>query len=424
MHDINWIRANPKDFVANLAKRGEKIEIDQILDLDQKRRKLIAELQSLQQTRNEKSKTIGLIKDKKSTEFEKAKESVQEINDKIHTIKTKEQQLETKLAEILNAIPNLVAEDVPVGKDEKHNVVIDKWGEPQKFSFTPRHHFELGEKLGMMDFAQTAKISGSRFVTIQSDLARLERALAHFMLDVHIKEFGFTEVSPPVMVKSNAMYGTGNLPKFGEDAFETKDGFWLVPTSEVFLTNLVAGRILDQDQLPIRYTAYTPCFRSEAGSACKDTRGMIRLHQFSKVELVTITTEEHHLSEYEHLIKAAEEILKRLELPYQKVLLCTGDTTFSATKTCDLEVWLPGQNCYREISSCSVFNQFQARRMKARYRQQGEKETQFVYTMNGSGLALGRTIVAIMENYQNEDGSINIPTILHSYMDGKTVITN
>ncbi len=422
MHDLNWIKNHPQEFVDNIEKRGEKINIEHILDLDQKRRNLIAQLQELQKKRNERSKSIGQIKDKKSKEFEHAKKNMHTINQDIEKIKVLEQKIELELTNTLSSIPNLVAEDIPVGNDENNNIVIDKWGEPKKFTFPPKHHFELGEQLNLMDFSQTVKISGSRFVSLKKNLAKLERVLASFMLDIHTKEYGFEEVSPPVMVRANAMYGTGNLPKFGDDAFETKNGYWLIPTSEVFLTNLVADQILDESALPLRYTAFTPCFRSEAGSAGKDTRGMIRLHQFSKVELVTLSTEELYLTEYENLTNAAEEILKRLNLPYQKILKCTGDTTFSAAKTIDLEVWLPGQNCYREISSCSIFNQFQGRRMKARYRKKGTKETTFIYTMNGSALAVGRTIVAIIENYQNEDGTISIPPILQPYMEGQTVL--
>jgi len=423
MHDINWIRENPQKFVDNMARRGEKVSIEEILNIDSLRRQLVTKLQTLQKNRNDSSDAIGMIKDKSSQEFSEAKLAVQKVNEEIQIVKAEEEKIDAKLLEILNELPNFLADDVPDGDGEEQNVVVSKFGEPTKFDFEPKAHFELGEKLGMMDFIQTVKISGSRFVTLKQDLARLERALASFMLDIHTREFGFKEISPPLLVKSEAMYGTGNLPKFHEDAFQTKDGYWLIPTSEVSQTNLIADKIIDQSELPMRYTAYTPCFRSEAGSAGRDTRGMIRLHQFNKVELVIFATEENYLAEYEHLTMAAEEILKRLKLPYQKVLKCSGDTTtFSAVKTYDLEVWLPAQNCYREISSCSLCTQFQARRMKARYRQKGEKETKFIYTMNGSGLAVGRTIVAIMENYQNEDGSVNIPEALKPYMGGQTVI--
>lgn len=423
MHNINWIRQNAAAFKGNIEKRGEEVNVERILDLDKDRRALVAQLQQLQQLRNEKSKSIGAIKDKQGEEFLAAKNEVHKVNDQIQDVKSQEQEIEKRLKDTLSIIPNLLAEDVPDGLSEEQNIVVDKYGNIRSFDFAPKHHFELGEDLGMMDFEQAAKISGSRFVILKSDLSKLERALANFMIDVHTKEFGFTEISPPSLVKSDAMYGTGNLPKFHEDAFETKDGYWLIPTSEVPLTNTVMEQIVSTKDLPIRYTAFSPCFRSEAGSACRDTRGMIRLHQFSKVELVTISSEEDYEKEYSNLTKAAESILKKLHLPYQKVLKCAGDTTFSAEKTYDLEVWLPGQDCYREISSCSCFRQFQARRMNARYRPPEDKETKFLYTMNGSGLAIGRTIVAIMENYQNADGSITIPDILHQYMGGQIKIS-
>lgn len=421
MHDINLLRKNPDSFASNLSQRGEKVDTNLILDLDKQRRHLVTELQKLQKERNDKSQSIGMIRDKSSQEFMDAREAVQEINNQIPVLKEQEANVENELNKILSFIPNLLADDVPQGQDESGNIVVDTIGVPKQFSFTPKHHFELGESLKMMDFTQTTKISGSRFVTLTGDLAKLERALANFMLDLHAKK-GFKEVSVPLLVKSNAMYGTGNLPKFSEDAFQTNDGYWLIPTSEVSLTNLVADSIVNYSELPLRFTAHSACFRSEAGSAGRDTRGMVRLHQFSKVELVTITSEENHLEEYEYLTKSAEEILVSLDLPYQKVLKCAGDTTFSAQKTYDLEVWLPAQDCYREISSCSAFGQFQGRRMNARYKKPGDKESTHLYTMNGSGLAIGRTIVAILENYQNEDDSINVPEVLVAYMGGQKTI--
>jgi seryl-tRNA synthetase len=421
MFDINWIKNNLEYFVDSLRKRNSEIDIAYLLKLDEKRRQCLVSLQTLQQERNEKSKAIGSIKDKSGPDFLKAKGSVNLINDKIEEVKSVTESVENEFYTFLGSIPNVLSKDVPEGKDENDNIVINTYGTPRQFNFRPKTHFELGENLGMMDFEQTAKISGSRFVNLKSQLSKLERSLANFMLDTHTQEFGFIEVSPSLLVKSNAMYGTGQLPKFHEDSFETKSGFWLIPTSEVSVTNMVADKITDHSSLPLRYTAHTPCFRSEAGSAGKDTRGMIRLHQFSKVELVIMSDEESAWQEYELLMTAAESILQKLELPYRKILLCSGDTGFSSHKTHDLEVWLPSQDCYREISSCSIFGDWQARRMNARYKKKDEKDTRFIHTMNGSGLAVGRTIVAILENYQNEDGSINIPKILQKYM-GTTLI--
>jgi seryl-tRNA synthetase len=405
-----------------MSNRGESVDVKKMLELDESRRQIIMDLQGLQQERNQRSKAVGQIKDKSGEEFKKAREAVQEINKKADDLREQERDIEEKFQDFLSRIPNILDQEVPVGKDESSNKIISEYGTPKEFDFEPKPHFELGEDLGMMDFEQTAKISGSRFVTLKGGLSSMERALANFMIDTHTKKFGFQEISPTFLVKSEAMYGTGQLPKFTEDSFETKDGMWLIPTSEVPLTNMVAGNIINKEDLPLRYVAYTPCFRSEAGSAGKDTRGMIRLHQFSKVELVTISDDEQAEEEYNNLLGAAEEILKQLELPYRKILLCSGDTGFSAKKTYDLEVWLPSQKCYREISSCSIFGDFQARRMKARCRNAGEKETKFMHTMNGSGLAIGRTIVAILENYQNKDGSISVPKSLQGYM-GKEFIS-
>ena len=384
MLDINWIKNNLEEFKTSLKNRNSDVDVNLMLELDDKRRSFLMELQTLQQSRNEKSKAIGIIKDKESKEFFDAKQEVNEINSKIDSIKNLTEKAEREFLDFLSRIPNILDKKVPVGKDESENIVVSTFGTPRKFDFQPRAHFELGEALGMMDFEQAAKISGSRFVNLKGQLARLERALANFMLDMHTKEFGFQEVSPSVLVKSDAMYGTGQLPKFSEDSFETKNGLWLIPTSEVPITNMVAEKILNPADLPMRYAAYTPCFRSEAGSAGKDTRGMIRLHQFYKVELVTISTKESSQEEYAHLMRAAEEVLIRLELPHRKSLLCSGDTGFTSQQTHDLEVWLPAQNCYREISSCSIFGEFQARRMNARYKKPGDKDTSFVHTMNGS----------------------------------------
>jgi seryl-tRNA synthetase len=422
MHDINWIRDNPEEFVRQLARRSEVVDIDRILALDKDKKGVVKELQALQQERNAVSQSLAKI-DKASSEFQSARQKVLEINEQIQILKVQETELEQQLYDMLSVIPNMLDPVVPDGNSEDENVVVSRIGTPRTFDFAPKAHYELGEALGMMDFTQTAHISGSRFVSLFGDLARLERALAQFMLDMHTQEFGFVEVSVPQLVKSNAMYGTGNLPKFGDDAFATTNGYWLIPTSEVPLTNLVADKITNSNDLPLRYTAFSQCFRSEAGSAGKDTRGMVRLHQFSKVELVTIAREDNYESEFEHLCRAAEEVLVRLELPYQKMLKCTFDTTtFSSQKTYDLEVWLPAQDKYREISSCSGCGQFPARRMNARYKKAGDKETTFVYTMNGSGLAVGRTIVAILENYQNKDGSITIPDVIRPYMNGQSTI--
>ena len=422
MLDLNWIRNNTTQFNEEMKKRGENPQGEIIISLDAKHREIITQLQNLQQYRNTKSKEIGSIKDKNSTEFENAKNEVLEINNKITQLKLEEEKLSSDLQKILDMIPNILLPDVPYGLDENDNVTVSIYATPRNFTFSPQEHTTLGENLDMLDFKQSAKISGSRYVTLHKDLAKLERALINFMLDIHTNEFGFQEVSVPYLVKSSSMYGAGQLPKFSEESFQTTLGSWLIPTAEVPITNLVSDSIINKSTLPLRYVAYTPCFRSEAGSASKDTHGMIRMHQFHKVELVTITSEENYLQEFDHLTKAAEEILKRLELPYRKQLLCSGDIGFGSEKTYDLEVWMPSQNKYREISSCSTFGQFQARRMKARYRDQGKQETHFLYTMNGSGLAIGRTIIAIMENFQNEDGSITLPEALRPYMNNQQVI--
>lgn len=421
MHDINWIRNDPELFDQALSRRKVNPFSEELLKIDESRRKEITLLQRLQHERNDKSKAIGLIKDKSGSEFTKAKEEVELVNNEIEKLKIVIDAHEKKLNSILECLPNVLSADVPDGEDENDSVEVSKWGEPKKFDFQPKHHFEIGEELRMMDFEQTALISGSRFVTLKGDLARMERALANFMLDIHTQEYGYIEISPPVLVKDQAMYGVGQLPKFAEDSFQTINGYRLIPTSEVPLTNLVADKIVSQSELPMRFTAFSNCFRSEAGSAGKDTRGMIRMHQFSKVELVCISDKENYYAEYENMINAAGEILRRLELPHRRIVLCAVDTGFSAEKTFDFEVWLPGQDKYREISSCSIFGQFQGRRMKAKYRDE-HKETHYVYTMNGSGLAIGRTIVAILENNQNEDGSIEVPHALRSYMNGQTKI--
>jgi len=420
MLDIKWIRENPKEFDKQMKARGIDPIANEILRLDEEKRQLTTLVQQLQHARKEKSKTLGYVKDKNSREFEQAKKDADDINDKLEELTNKAGR-NYKLNEILDTLPNIAANDVPVGKDEHSNVEIRKYGTIRSIK-NPKHHFELGENLEMMDFIQTVKISGSRFVTLKSDLAKLERALINFMIDVHTKEFGFLEISPPYLVKEEAMYGVGQLPKFAEDSFLTTTGHRLIPTSEVSLVNLVADKIIPKEQLPMRFVAYTQCFRSEAGSAGKDTRGMIRMHQFGKVELVSISTVDESTEEHEYITNAAETILQKLELPYRVMLLCTGDMGHSAKKTYDLEVWLPAQNKYREISSCSICGDYQSRRIKARYREFGSNSTIYAHTLNGSGLPIGRTIVAILENYQNEDGSINIPKALVNYMNGQEKI--
>ena len=419
MFDLRWIRNNPEDFDAGLAKRGLEPHAEEILAMDEDRRAHIAKLQDAQTRRNTASKEIGAAKASGDEQTaQKLIAEVAELKEAIQSGEEQERRLTEQLDELLASLPNLPLEDVPQGADESDNVHVRSWGEKPQFDFVPKQHFEIGEALGLMDFEAAAKMSGARFVVLKGALARMERALAAFMLDLHTSEFGYTEVVPPLLVRDEAVYGTAQLPKFSEDLFHTDDGFWLVPTAEVPLTNLARERIIDPELLPIRVTAHTPCFRSEAGSAGRDTRGMIRQHQFSKVELVSITKPEESLDELERMTSCAEEVLKRLELPYQVVMLSTGDMGFGARKTYDIEVWLPGQNMYREISSCSVCGDFQARRMNARTRVEGGKDTQFVHTLNGSGLAVGRTMIAVLENNQQEDGSVIIPKALRGYMGG------
>jgi seryl-tRNA synthetase len=419
MHDLKFLRDHPDQFDAALKRRGIEACSTHLLALDEAKRKIQTDVQQLQQERKIIAGEVGKLKaQKKETEAEAAQAKARELNDRIADL---EKQLETdQLTLELGALPNRLDDDVPNGADEHANKEIRKWGTPSTRYTT--QHFDLGEALGLLDFEQTAKISGARFCTLRGGLARMERALANFMLDMHTKEHGYTEIVPPFLVQSHAMYGSNQLPKFAEGAFQTTGGYWLIPTSEVPLVNSVRERIMEEEELPLRLTAYSPCFRSEAGSAGKDTRGMIRLHQFSKVELVTITTPEASRDEHERMTTVADEVLKRLELPYRVMLLCSGDTGFGAQKTYDLEVWLPGQNTYREISSCSNCGDFQARRMQTRYNKKGEKQKIFPHTLNGSALAVGRTIVAIMENYQQENGTIAVPTALQPYMGGMTTV--
>ena len=419
MFDIKWIRENPEAFDAGLKKRGLSPQSANLIALDEARRAHVTKLQEAQARRNAASKEIGKAKAAKDEATAEAlMAEVAALKDQLAAGEGEERALDAKLRDALSVIPNLPLDEVPLGKDEKDNVEVRKVGTPTKFDFAPKQHFELGEALGLMDFATAAKISGARFVVLKGALARLERALGAFMLDLHTGEFGYTENIVPLLVRDDAAYGTGNLPKFAEDLFRTENGFWLIPTAEVSLTNFAREEILDEEKLPMRLTAHTPCFRSEAGAAGRDTRGMIRQHQFSKVELVSITTPEESLAEHERMTACAEEVLKRLGLPFRTILLCTGDMGFASRKTYDIEVWLPGENTYREISSCSVCGDFQARRMNARYRPKGAKDTRFVHTLNGSGLAVGRTLIAVMENYQQADGSIVIPEVLRPYMGG------
>ena len=423
MFDIKWIRENPETFDEGLRKRGLEPLSAKLMALDEERRKTLASLQEAQSRRNAASKEIG--KAKAAKDEERAQALMKEVADLKEVIQQGEanaKEIEARLSTELAQIPNLPLPDVPVGPDETANVEVRRVGTPPQFDFEPKQHFEIGEALGLMDFETAAKLSGARFVVLKGALARLERALAAFMLDLHTTEFGYTEANPPLLVRDDAAFGTGNLPKFAEDLFQTTNGYWLIPTAEVSLTNFVREEILDEAQLPIRVTAWTPCFRSEAGAAGKDTRGMIRQHQFSKVELVSITTPEQSLAEHERMTACAEEVLKRLGLHYRTVLLCTGDMGFASQKTYDIEVWLPGQNTYREISSCSVCGDFQARRMNARYRPKDGKP-EFVHTLNGSGLAVGRTLIAVLENYQQADGSVIVPEVLRPYMNGLERIT-
>ncbi|RZP20192.1 MAG: serine--tRNA ligase [Erythrobacter sp.] len=420
MHDIAYIRSNPQEFAAALARRGAEPVADRIIALDAQKREATTKVQQAQSRRNEASKAIGQAMgqgDKDKAEALKAE--VAEIKTSMPEWEEAERAAAAELDHLLATLPNLPAEDVPDGADESDNVELAQWGEKRSFDFEPREHADIGPALGM-DFETGTKLSGARFTFLRGDIARLHRALAQFMLDKQTRENGYTECNPPVLVGDEAMYGTDKLPKFAEDSFRTTDDRWLVPTSEVPLTYSVAGDILPDLAQPIRLTAHTLCFRSEAGSAGRDTRGFIRQHQFEKVEMVSICLPEDSEAEHERMTKCAEGILEALDLPYRRMLLCTGDMGFGARKTYDLEVWLPGQGAYREISSCSNTGDFQARRMNARYRPEGEKKTAFVHTLNGSGLAVGRTLVAVMENYQQADGSVAVPEALAPYMGGVT----
>jgi seryl-tRNA synthetase len=464
MHDIRWIREHAQEFDRGLTRRGLEPLADALLAIDEKRRKAIVKFEEAQARRNAASREIGEAKKAKNesraatlmSEVASLKETIPDLE---KTVKEIEADLDKRLAEI----PNLPLDEVPDGADEQGNVEHHRFGAKRNYAFAPMQHFELGETLGQMDFETAAKLSGARFVVLKRDLARLERALGQFMLDVHTQEHGYTEVNPPLLVRDEVMYGTAQLPKFKEDQFmtarnlvrfldtideqvarltsgdvspiesterinevvsdsELSASLWLIPTAEVPLTNLVRESIVEEDVLPIRLTALTPCFRAEAGAAGKDTRGMIRQHQFTKVELVSITMPEQSKDEHERMLSCAEEVLRRLGLHYRVVTLCTGDMGFPSQKTYDIEVWLPGQGAYREISSCSVCGEFQARRMQARYRTKEGRNIRHVHTLNGSGVAVGRALIAVMETYQQADGSIAIPDVLQSYMGGRTVI--
>lgn len=423
MLDIKWIRDNEGALDAALKKRGVEPMAAALVALDDTRRSVIQKLQDMQSRRNAASKEIGAALSQKNSELaEKLKAEVAAIKENMPVAESEEREAVAALEDALSRIPNIPLDDVPVGKDEHDNIVTREFGEKPCWNHAAKEHFEIGEALGYMDFERAAKLSGSRFTVLTGQLARLERALGQFMIDMHTTEHGYTEVSSPLMVRDEAMFGTGQLPKFSEDLFRTTDGRWLIPTAEVTLTNLVSGETLEHEKLPLRFTALTPSFRSEAGSAGRDTRGMLRQHQFWKCELVSITDQESSIAEHERMTECAENVLKRLGLHFRTMTLSTGDMGFGAAKTYDIEVWLPGQDAYREISSCSVCGDFQARRMNARYRVKDDKSLRFVHTLNGSGIAVGRCLIAVMENYLNGDGSITIPEALLPYMGGLTKI--
>jgi seryl-tRNA synthetase len=423
MHDIRWIREHKEDFDRGLKRRGLPPEADKLLAIDERRRAAIQKFEQAQARRNAASKEIGEAKKRKDeAAAQKLMAEVNELKAGIPALETEAKAAEDELNAALATIPNTPLDEVPDGADAEANVEHHRFGKKRDYGFAPKQHFELGEALGMMDFETAAKLSGARFVVLKGPLARLERALGQFMLDVHTGEHGYTEVNPPLLVNDDTMFGTAQLPKFAEDQFRTTTDLWLIPTAEVSLTNLVRESIVEEDQLPMRLTACTPCFRAEAGAAGKDTRGMIRQHQFTKVELVSITTPEQSRDEHERMLASAEEVLKRLDLHYRVVTLSTGDMGFASQKTYDIEVWLPGQDMFREISSCSVCGEFQARRMNARYRSKEGRQVRHVHTLNGSGVAVGRALIAVMETYQQADGSIVVPEVLVPYMGGVRTI--
>jgi len=423
MYDIKWIREHPEAFDRSLKRRGLEPLSKKLVSLDEKRRSAITKFEQAQARRNSASKEVGDAKKAKDeSRANTLMAEVAELKTLLPALEEEQKTLASELDKELAQIPNMPLDDVPDGADASGNVERHVSGKKRDYAFKPKQHFELGEALGQMDFELAAKLSGARFVVLQKGLARLERALGQFMLDVHTSEkHGYTEVNPPILVRDDVMFGTAQLPKFVDDQFRTTNDFWLIPTAEVPLTNLMRESIVDEDKLPMRFTACTPCFRAEAGAAGKDTRGMIRQHQFTKVELVSITTPEKSKEEHERMLACAEEVLKKLDLHYRVITLCTGDMGFAAQKTYDIEVWLPGQNAYREISSCSMCGEFQARRMNARYRGKDAKPA-FVHTLNGSGVAVGRALIAVMETYQQENGSILVPEVLKPYMGGITRI--
>jgi len=423
MLDIKWIRENPEALDQGLNSRGVEAVAGNIVALDERRRTALQALQDMQSRRNTVSRQIGrAMADKDQARADALKSEVADLKNRMSALEEESRAADTALSDLLSTLPNLPLADIPVGQDEADNREERMVGARPGWNHAAREHYQIGEALGLMDFDSAAKIAGARFTVLKGPLARLERALGQFMLDMHTGEHGYTEVSPPLLVRDETVFGTGQLPKFSEDLFQTTDGRWLIPTAEAPLANLVRETIVDGESLPLRFCALTPCFRSEAGSAGRDTRGMLRQHQFMKCELVSVTDAETSLEELERMTADAEMILKRLGLHYRVVTLCTGDMGFSARKTYDIEVWLPGQATYREISSCSVCGDFQARRMNARYRDKADRALRFVHTLNGSGVAVGRALIAILENYLNEDGSVSLPDVLVPYMGGLTRI--
>ena len=421
MHDIRSIRENPDAFDVAMARRGLPAQSPAILALDEERRACISAAESAQADRNAASKDVGRAKASgDEAEFERLRALVAEKKEEIARLDEDAKAKDAALKALLETLPNIPYEDIPDGNDEADNVEIRRWGTPRSFDFDPKEHYDLAATKSGMDFETAAKLSGARFVLLSGGVARLHRALAQFMLDTHTVENGLTEVNTPVLVLSETMYGTGQLPKFGEDSYQTREGWWLIPTSEVPLTNIVAGEIVDKSYLPRRYAAHSLCFRSEAGSAGRDTAGMLRQHQFEKVEMVSVTHPDHSRAELDRMTDCAQGILEKLGLPYRTVVLCTGDMGAGARRTHDIEVWLPGQDTYREISSCSVCGDFQARRMNARFRPAGGGKPEFLHTLNGSGVAVGRCLIAVLENGQQADGSVDLPEALHPYLGGKT----
>ncbi|MCT4557291.1 MAG: serine--tRNA ligase [Pelagimonas sp.] len=424
MHDIRAIRENPEAFDAGLARRGADAVSSSLLELDSQRRAAITAAETAQADQNKASKEVGKAKASgDEAEFERLRALVAAKKAEVAEMQAKAKELDEQLTYQLAILPNTPADDVPQGADEDDNVEVNRWGTPREMAFTPVEHFEIKGVAASMDFETAAKISGARFVMLKGAVARIHRALAQFMVDTHVDENGLTEINSPVIVRDEAMYGTDKLPKFGEDSYQTTNGWWLVPTSEVPLTYSVAGDILDQGALPIRMTAHTLCFRSEAGSAGKDTSGMLRQHQFEKVEMVSVTLPDQSEDEQKRMLRCAEDLLERLEIPYRTVVLCTGDMGFGAKRTFDIEAWIPGQNTYREISSVSTTGDFQARRMNARFKPAEGGKPEFVHTLNGSGLAVGRCLIAVLENGQQADGSVELPAVLAPYLGGKTTLT-